>query len=309
MAGINIDPSMLNAKQRADILMQRGYSAADIANMTSEQLLSALYSSNPNFWSRTKSFFTGGRTAGAGAGAARAGAAGSAASSSGGLGASAANTGSSAFTGASKAAGMADDVAGAASKGRFFSPGFGAKIKSGASALANPQFNWTKQSGIQGWGKNLGGYATTANAILQGLDAAQGLKELGDTKESTEDLISDIIAGSANNPMVTYDLSADQLRLLNQLKRGTYGEDLGLDDVNIWGALGSGATGAFTGLLSGGIPGAVVGGIGGAVNSGIDDFNSAQARKNAELEALYAALQESNRNYMDMRKQRYLATF
>lgn len=302
MAGINIDPSMLNAKQRADILMQRGYSAADIANMSSEQLLSALYSSNPSFWNKTKSFFTGGKTAGAGT-------AGSAASSSGGLGASAAGTGSSAFTGASKAAGMADDVAGAASKGRFFSPGLGAKIKSGASAIANPQFNWTKQSGIQGWGKNLGGYATTANAVLQGIDAAQGLKNLGDTRDTTEDLISDIIASSANNPMVTYDLSADQMRLLNELKRNSYSNELGLDDVDILGAIGSGATNAITGLLSGGVPGAVVGGIGGLVNSGVDDLNSAQARKNAELEALYAALQESNRNYMDMRKQRYLATF
>jgi hypothetical protein len=172
----------------------------------------------------------------------------------------------------------------------------------------SPKFNYNLESGLQGWGKNLGGVINIANVVGQGINAAQGLKNNADIANETEDLTSSIVASAMNNPMVNYDLSADQKQLLSQLQRGTYDNTTDLSDIDLLGALGNGAMGALSGI-GGGIPGIIIGGIGGAINSGIKDIGNAQNRKNAELQALYAALQESNRNYGDMRRQRYMSRF
>jgi hypothetical protein len=172
----------------------------------------------------------------------------------------------------------------------------------------NPQFDWNKSSGLQGWGKNLGGYMNIANTAIQGIDAAQGLGNIADAQQSGNDLQSDILVEAMNNPMLRYDLSSDQRRLLNKLKNGSYSNEVGLDDVNLLGALGNAGMGVLTGA-GGGIPGMIIGGLGGLLNSGIDDIASAQDRNNAELQALYDALQASSQNYNNMRRQRMMASF
>lgn len=191
---------------------------------------------------------------------------------------------------------------------KMFSDDLGNRVKSGLGNLMSPEFDYNLQSGVQGWGQNLGGYANIANVALQGINAAQGLGNLSDAKTETDDLTADIVASAMNNPMVDYDLTADQKQLLSQLRRGTYDSDVGLGDVDLLGALGDVGMGVLTGA-AGGVPGMIIGGVGGLVNSGIGDLSNAQARKNAELQALYEALQESNQNYGNMRRQRMMANF
>lgn len=193
-------------------------------------------------------------------------------------------------------------------KMKLFSDNLGSKFGNGLNGILSPEFDYSMKSGLQGWGRNLGGYATAINGVMQGINAAQGLGNLKDAKTDTDDLSADIVAAAMNNPMVKYDLTPDQMQLLSQLKRGTYDSDVSLDDVNLLGALGNAGMGAVTGI-AGGVPGMIVGGIGGLLNSGISDLGNAQSRKNAELEALYAALTESNQNYNNMRKQRMMANF
>lgn len=195
-----------------------------------------------------------------------------------------------------------------AQSGGLFAPGFTEKLKTGAGGLMSPQFDWNKSSGLQGWGKDLGGYMNIANTAIQGLNAAQGLGDIADAQRSGGDLQSDILVEAMNNPMASYDLSSDQQRLLDKLRNGSYNSEIGLDDVNLLGALGNAGMGALTGA-GGGIPGMIIGGLGGLINSGIGDIASAQNRSNAELQALYTALQESNQNYRNMRRQRMMANF
>lgn len=214
----------------------------------------------------------------------------------------------------SRAGGAAKPGAGAGATGsagprvKIFSDNLGSKFGAGVENLLTPEFDYNLDSGIQGWGQNLGGYANIANAAAHGINAIQGLGNLSDTKTETDDLSADIVTAAMNNPMVKYDLTTDQQELLSQLKRGTYDSNVGLDDINVLGALGDVGMGVLTGA-AGGIPGMIIGGVGGLVNSGIGDLTNAQSRKNAELQALYAALQESNRNYGEMRRQRYMSRF
>lgn len=283
---IRIDPSVLNPAQMSKILMDSGMSPSQVSGMSSEQLFQELSKTNQGSsgpWTKLKGWFGKSKSGATGAGA-------------------------GASTAGASTAGSAAGTAGAAGKGGLFANGLKSKFKSGASALLNPEFDYNLKSGVQGWGKNLGGYLNLANLAMQVINTAQGLDSLSDAQSESDDLVADIVASAMNNPMVNYDLTADQRKLLSQLRRGTYSSDIGLDDVNLLGALGDAGMGVLTGV-SGGIPGMVIGGVGGLLNSGIGDLGNAQARQNAELEALYAALQESNQNYNNMRKQRMMASF
>ena len=195
---------------------------------------------------------------------------------------------------------------GSGTGGGFFAPGIGSKFSSATSTLANPQFDWTKSSGIQGWGKNLGKGFNIANTLYQGYNAAQGLKDLSEAKDISEDTISDIITASYNDPMIQYNLNSEQLDMLRQLRRGSFDSDASFSDVDLLGALGGAAKGAVTGI-AGGIPGMIIGAIGGGGNAIIDDLNQAQGVTNSDLEALYQAVLESERQYNDIRKQRAYA--
>lgn len=197
--------------------------------------------------------------------------------------------------------------------GGFFNPNSNANpnsnpnIKGFFAKAAKPQFDYKLNTGLQGWGKNLGGYATAINGGIQGVRALKGIHDLSEARSSSGDLQSDIINASYNSPMLAYDLNKDQIDLLNQLKRGSYsGDRVNIDDIDPLGVLGDTAMGALTGLPGGWI-GALVGGIGGLANSVIGDLGNAQNQSNAELEALYQAVLDSERQYKDIKKQQAYA--
>lgn len=213
--------------------------------------------------------------------------------------------------GADFATGATGATAGAAAKGKWFKPGgafdkASGKLKGLYSKISSPELDWTKGSGIQAWGKDIGGMYNVGNALLQGYNAAQGLQGLADVRDAGEDTISNILSGAANSPTIYYDLSPDQRDLLRQLKRGSYSNSADLSDVDLLGALGDTAMGVLGGI-PGGIPGMIIGGLGGAANSVIGDLTSASANNNAELEALYRAVLESEQYHNQMRRQRAYA--
>lgn len=215
--------------------------------------------------------------------------------------------------GAADAAGTVGGLKGwfGKNKGKFFKEG-GAfkngKFSGMLSNIANPQFDLNDQYQLQGWGKNIGKATTVANALYQGYNAAQGLGDLADARDAGQDLTSDIINASYDNPMLSYDLSSEQMDLLRQLRRGTYDDSVGIDDVDLAGTLGGAVKGGLTGFLTGGgIPGAIVGAIGGGANSVIDDLGQARDISNAELESLLQAMEASKQQQNAMKKQRMYA--
>lgn len=201
--------------------------------------------------------------------------------------------------------------AGKKPKGRFFKEGGAFDKASGkfsdfASNIANPQFDYTKAEGLQGWGKNLGRMYNIGNLAIQGVNAAQGLQGMSDTRDRASDLMSDAVLSAGNSPTIWYDLNADQRDLLRELQRGDYDNKGDLSDIDLLGVLGDTAMGALTGA-PGGITGAVIGGLGGLTNSVIGDLQGGADRDVAELEALYQAVLESEQYHNNMRKQRAYA--
>lgn len=205
-------------------------------------------------------------------------------------------------------------------KGRFFKEGGAFDKNSGGgignfiSTIGSPEldYNWKpvvdpttgkRTTGLQAWGKNIGGAYNIGNIALQSYKAAQGLGDISDARKASKDVASDIVLSAANSPTIGYDLNADQKELLRELQRGTYKSNLNLGDVDLLGALGGGVKGALSGA-PGGLPGVIIGGIGGLTNSVIGDLGDSAARDNAELEALYQAVLESEQYHNQMRKQR-----
>lgn len=221
--------------------------------------------------------------------------------------ADAVNTAANVATNAAGAKGWFDK-----NKGKVFKEG-GAFSKNGKLGglfgnLTNPQFDLNDKYQLQGWGKNIGKGVTIANALYQGYNAAQGLKDLSDLRDQGDDIVADAITASYDNPMLQYDLTSDQMDLLRQLRRGTYDDDVGLEDVDLLGTLGSALGGGITGFVTGGgIPGAIVGAIGGGANSVIDDLGRARNSSNAEIDALLQAIEASNQQQNAMKKQRMYA--
>lgn len=187
----------------------------------------------------------------------------------------------------------------------LFAPGTGTQFSAFTDKLMSPQFSWNTKSGLQGWGKNLGKGATMLGGLYYGLDAAQGLKDYSDATADLEELMSDIVSASYNNPMLMYDLDSEQQKLLRQLRRGAYSTDLDTNEMDLMGVLGGAAKGGLTGLV-GGIPGAIVGALGGGANAYIDEMNRVQGLSTAELEALYEAVLASEQQNNAMKKQQML---
>ena len=169
-----------------------------------------------------------------------------------------------------------------------------------------PTLRYDKLRGIQYGNSNFGKTLNTMNLAGQAMSAAEGLSNLSKTTSSTDDIVSDIIVAAQNSPTLAYDLTPDQLQLLRQLQRGTYDTDASLSDVNASGAIGNAIKGAMMGI-GGGRYGMLIGGLGGLVNSGIGDMQSGAARRNSELEALYAALVEAQRNHNSVLRDRAYA--
>lgn len=217
----------------------------------------------------------------------------------------------SVFTGADKVPPNSTKVP--KSKGKFLKEGGFFDPKSGkfggvVDDIANPQFDYDTKTGLKGWGKNLGTYWTLGQMALQGYGAVKDLQNAGDYRDRSEDLMSDIVSASYNSPTIQYDLSPDQMETLRQLRDGDYetGTDLGdLDLLSILGDVGMGVLGG----IPGGIGGMVLGGLGGLGTNLASDYANAQSRQTAELEALYQAVLESEKQHNDLRKQRAYASY
>lgn len=191
--------------------------------------------------------------------------------------------------------------------GQLLSPALKQRFPKFTKNLMNPQFDYNFKTGVTGWGKNLGGVATGVTGAVQGIKAIKGINDLSDARDSSGDLQTDIINAAYGSPMLAYDLDQSQLALLNQLRRGNYnGDDISLDNIDPLGVLGDTAVGALSGL-AGGLPGVIVGGVGGLANSIIGDLGNAQNQSNAELESLYQAVLDSERQYKDIKKQQAYA--
>lgn len=212
-------------------------------------------------------------------------------------------------------------TAGSIPKGKFaktggFFDGASGKLSGLFKNLSSPEFDYHWKpvadasgkytTGLQGWGKNLGGMYNVGNTAIQGIKAAKGLKGIADTRDSVKDRMSDITIGASNSPTVMYDLNAEQRQLLRQLQRGSYDTDADIEDLDLLGILGDTAMGALGGL-PGGLPGVIIGGVGGLANSVIGDFQAGADRDAAELESLYQAVLESERYHNEKRKQQAYA--
>ncbi len=200
------------------------------------------------------------------------------------------------------------ETAGATPSHKWFKKGgvFDGGLKEFYDKATSPEFDWTKRKGLEGWGKNLGKYATVGNVLYNGYKGAEALQDLSNKGDSTEKLIAKISAASNNSPTVQYDLSSDQLDLLRDVRGGNYDTGTSLSDVDLLGALGDTGMGVITGI-AGGIPGMILGGLGGLANSVLGDLNNTADARNTELEGLYQAILDSEQQYKQSRKQKAYA--
>lgn len=177
---------------------------------------------------------------------------------------------------------------------------------SGWNLTGNSKFglgNTNGKAGLTIGGKNLGGLATAGAGIYQGIRGIQNLNDLSETKSTRDDLLNQIRASAAGNPMLSSYLTDDEIATLNKVKRGNFDNDATNKDM-FGGILKGAGTGALTGL-AGGLPGIIVGALGGAINGGVTSQNEAQQRENATLEGLYNSLANANAQYKRMRIPNY----
>lgn len=192
--------------------------------------------------------------------------------------------------------------------GGLFAPGFGERMKTGFANLTNPQFDWNGATGLKAWGKNIGGLTSAAQGLYGAYRFADALSDTNKAKNASDDIESDILTAAASNPMAAYDLTADQKRLLGELKRGSY-DQASLKDLDWEAGLSGALKGGVGGFLSGGALGATVGALAEGLPAAMQGRTAAQERKNAELEALYASLSESDARYRDAKRQKAMQLY
>ena len=170
------------------------------------------------------------------------------------------------------------------------------------SNLTSPELDYTKKGGLQAYGHNVGNWLTVGKGLYDAYRVFNNIQDIGDAKNISQDLTSDILSAAYSNPTLQYDLAPDQMRLLRELRNGTYDASADVSDVDLLGVLGDAGMGALTGI-GGGIPGIVIGALGSGANSVFTDLSEATSRGNSELEALYQAIVESGRQANAMRRQ------
>lgn len=205
---------------------------------------------------------------------------------------------------ATNAAGVAADVAGdvaadaamdTVSKGGDLK-GFFANAKSGAgNALKNVKAG-------KGINPKFAKGATGITAALAAVNAIKGISDYNTEMKNSQDVANDILASASANPNLRYDLTSDQLKMLRQLRNGTYDLSGDLSGASILSGLGNTAIGAGTGFLTGGWGGAIAGGLGGLVDSALGGMQDNQRRITSELEGLYQALYESEMRNKSMER-------
>lgn len=173
----------------------------------------------------------------------------------------------------------------------------GAGAQAAKAATKTPFMSYGR-TGLNVMGKNIGKYATIGNGIYQGIQGIQNLKSLSDASTNQRDIKSKILSTAAANPMNSSYLSADNMRLLRQLRNGTYDSD---NTSSLLDILRGGATGVATGALGGPV-GMLIGGIGGAINGGISSKANSTTNENEKLEALLAELEDAQAQYNQLKR-------
>ena len=163
-------------------------------------------------------------------------------------------------------------------------------------------FGWSKGSGVKAFGKNVGKWGNIAGGAMQGIQALSNINQLDQVNDAAQDLESQILTSYGSNPNAGLALTADQKKLLRDLKTNGVDTSVGLDDLmpDSLGDLVSPVLQGGLGFLTGGIPGAVIGGVGGLVNTGLSGATEDAQRRNAELEALLNTLEEAEMQHQQM---------
>lgn len=172
--------------------------------------------------------------------------------------------------------------------------------KLGGVGIGNPNGTGT----LNTVGNNLGRIAAGVNLATQGYNILNNLDNMNDAKDDASTLKAKILSTAAANPMNSSYLSADNMRLLRQLRNGTYEAD----DADTKEIILNGLSGALKGTLTGvagGIPGMVIGGFGGAINDGMSTVSNAANVDNQKLEALLAELEDAQTQYNRMKRPNY----
>lgn len=157
-------------------------------------------------------------------------------------------------------------------------------------------------------GLNVGGYQlgklyTTGLGAVEAIRGLKNADNLNKASQQGSDLKADILATAAGTPNLSSYLTADEQKMLNQLKRGNYYEgDWGSDLGDYAGVLGGAGKGAIAGAIGGGIPGAIVGAIGGGLNGGLSGATKKKETQNAKLDSLYSALTYAKNDYNSMKR-------
>ena len=207
--------------------------------------------------------------------------------------------------------GIPKDTGAARSSGAFnglFAEGASDRIKGALGKLGNPQFDWNSKTGLQGWGHSLGGMYTAGKGIIDAIGTINNLADSGEESTNTQDLQSDILTAAMSNPMATYGLTSDQLKLLGDIRSGRRNAGMDWSDFDMGGALKGAVSGALSGI-PGGWTGVIVGGLGGLAKEGTAGLAAGQRRRNAELEGLYQALNMSNTNYQNALRNRMMERY
>lgn len=181
---------------------------------------------------------------------------------------------------------------------------FGGKGGSLGLSMAPEGFDWSSKTGLKAFGKNIGKAAPWISGGLSVLDMASDLSDYANVQADNDKLMSQIQASAMSNPLLSSYLTSDQMNLLNQIRRGGYSDDAGLDDVlgGVVKGLPSTLLSTGIGALTGGIPGAIVGGVGGLLTSGTGALAGASSQNTAELQSLYQALQDAEAQYRSMKR-------
>lgn len=171
------------------------------------------------------------------------------------------------------------------------------------NGVGDPELlGWSPKSGVSLLGGNIGNLYVGGKGLADTFNYLNNTNQMTRANQEGKDIQSEILASAASNPLASQYLTSDEIRMLNQIKRGSYspeGTNVG-DDM---GAIGMGALkGGLSGLVMGGVPGAVLGAIGSGANAGIKSRQNARENSNARLEALLQSLNDASAQYKSMRR-------
>ena len=171
------------------------------------------------------------------------------------------------------------------------------------NGIGDPELlGWNAKNGISALGGNVGNLYTGGKGLVDTFSYLDSANKMSKARQEGSDIKSEILASAASNPLASQYLTQDEVRMLNQIKRGSYSPE-GTDPFSDMGAVGMGALkGGLTGLIAGGVPGAIVGALGSGANAGIQSRRNAQNSSNARLEALLQSLNDASAQYKSMRR-------